>query len=326
MSTVHKLLACIVLLLSSVSHASPATIWLEAEDAANTNFEPGPFVEVATDGPSGYATLRLYVEEEKVDQNKLPFFAELPFTVTTQGKYRMWVAGSPQNVGWAAPCRYRIDQQPFVDLKGKGWSSGPYGGPGHLLGWFLADTIDLKPGAHTLRFEVLSPRAQDKLFAFFLDAVVLTTDESFKPAGNHPKYSPHPLRTEFKTGEQSVLRDQLELPHYLRALANTHEQLGPQTAAEVLRKIQARPLPQVRQKLPHEFGLHGMERPFVQADWNADKAKQVYELLARAGVDSFRTAEATWSRLGPQFDKFGDLDFELEQAHKYGMTHMLTIG
>lgn len=326
MSNLHRLLVCVLLALSSISRANPTTIWLEAEDAARTNFEPGPFVEVRPDGPSGYATLRLYVQEEKVDKAKLPFFAELPFTVTSAGKYRMWLAGSPQNVGWAATCRYRIDQQPFVDLKGKAWSSGPYGGGGNLLGWFLADTVDLKPGAHTLRFEVSAPRAQDKLFAFFLDAVVLTTDESFRPAGNHPKYSPHSLRTEFKRGEQDVLRDQLELPYYRRAMAKTDEELGPQTAAEVLRKIQARPLPTTRQALPHEFGLHGMERPFVQAAWNADKAKQVYELLARAGVDSFRTAEATWSRLGPQFDRFDDLDFELEQAHKYGMTHLLTIG
>lgn len=326
MSTLNWLMACVVLLLSSVGYAKPATIWLEAEDAAATNFLPGPIVQVAPGSPSGYATLRLYVQENNIGQTKLPFFAELPFTVKTAGKYHMWLAASAQNVGWASPCRYRIDQHPFVDLKGKEWSSAPYGGPQHELGWFLADTLDLKPGAHTLRFEIQGPRAYDKLFVFFFDAVVLTTDDSFKPAGNHPEYSPYPLPTEFKPGEQAAITDQVEQSLYRHIMARTDEQVSPATTAEVLRKIEARPLPETRQKLPHEFGLHGIEKPFIDIDNHADKAIEAYELLARAGADGFRTAEGCWHRLGPSFDRFDYVDFELDQAHKYGMTHLMTIG
>jgi len=323
-----KLATFILLLFTTLSQAAESTtIWLEAEDTTNTNFEPGPFAQVTLDGPSGYAYLRLYTPKGHATENKLPFFAEIPFTVTTEATYQMWLAGSPQNVGWAAPCRFRLDQQPFIDLKGKPWTSGPYGGTQHLLGWFPAASLTLKPGPHTLRFEVSSPRAQYNLFTFFLDTIVLTTDDTFKPAGNHPKYSPHPLRTtDFTPEERQAITDRIEIPKYRRALANSNEQVGPETTAEVVRKIKARPLPQAPQKLPHEFGLHGMERPFVLVDSNAEKSKQTFELLARAGVDGYRTAEGCWSRLGLKFDNFKELDFQLEQAQKYGAKDLLTIG
>ncbi|HWB55140.1 MAG TPA: hypothetical protein VG722_13140, partial [Tepidisphaeraceae bacterium] len=71
---------------------------------------------------------------------------------------------------------------------------------------------------------------------------------------------------------------------------------------------------------------HGMEKPFIDPDNHADEAKRAYELLARAGVDCFRTAEGCWHRLGPEFNRFNYLDFELDQAHKYGMAHLMTIG
>ena len=61
--------------------------------------------------------------------------------------------------------------------------------------WWADTTLDLKPGAHMLRFEVLVPRTQDKLFAVFLDAVVLTTDESFNPPAIIPSTRRNLLKT-----------------------------------------------------------------------------------------------------------------------------------
>lgn len=57
--------------------------------------------------------------------------------------------------------------------------------------------------------------------------------------------------------------------------------------------------------------------------------ERVFELLARAGIDTLRTAELCWHRLGskvpPELD-FTEIDFQVEMARWHGMNFMFTIG
>ena len=74
------------------------------------------------------------------------------------------------------------------------------------------------------------------------------------------------------------------------------------------------------------FGLHGVERPFIT--WNGDLKRQaeVYELIRRAGVQTFRTSEGCWHRLGKTFSDFRDFDYQIRSAARYGQTFNLTVG
>ena len=79
----------------------------------------------------------------------------------------------------------------------------------------------------------------------------------------------------------------------------------------------------------HRIGVHGMEIPLVRKGFQDDKTSRAFELLARAGVDTLRTAELYWHRLGkdaPANFDFENIDYQVEQADKYGMNFMFTIG
>jgi len=119
-----------------------------------------------------------------------------------------------------------------------------------------------------------------------------------------------------------------ELERYRRDIRNTDEQTGESSAAEVMRKLLARPLPDMNRPRPPvtQFGLHGMELPFVQSGQDEQKMDRAYELLARAGVQSLRTAEGVWHRLGTNYDHYTELDYQLKMASRYGMKLMLTVG
>lgn len=119
-----------------------------------------------------------------------------------------------------------------------------------------------------------------------------------------------------------------ELQRYQRDIRNTDEQVGETSAAEVMRKILARPLPDINHSHwpATRFGVHGMELPFVKYGQDEQKIGRAYELLARAGVQSLRTAEGVWHRLGTNYDHYTELDYQLAMASRYGLTLMLTVG
>ncbi len=310
----------------------PASVWVEAEDALKSSFIPGKTVNVSPtgNGCSGGYALKLEVGTNKVKAGQLPFFCEYEFEVKKGGVYHWWVAGSPQHVGWISPVYVQLDKREFISLKDKPLVSSLYGVDAQkFYGWFKVGEFDLKPGRHHVRFEVRNLRAMDANYMAYLDAFFLTTDATFVPQGNRPKYSPQPAWNEQLQGssfEEYVKK--LELPLYVSDIAKTQEKIGPDSAREVLDKIRRRPLPDgtLREPGPHEFGVHGMETPFVQAGKDTNKIKLAYELLARVGVQSFRTAEACWHRLGDNFDHFEELDFQVANASRYGMGHLFTVG
>ena len=108
------------------------------------------------------------------------------------------------------------------------------------------------------------------------------------------------------------------------------EGVSDENAAMALKKLLARPLPAPMPKGSiHRIGVHGMEIPLVRKGFQDDKTGRAFELLARAGVDTLRTAELCWHRLGkdaPASFDFENIDYQVEQAGKYGMNFMFTIG
>lgn len=321
---IARVLLVLSILIICVHPAEAGNIWIEAEDAVKQNWDPGIKSMICQDG-SG-ASNGIYLSMRTETPPSLPCYADYTFTVTESGEYNFWIAGSPQDAGWAAPFFYRIDRKPYVPLAGHKYASPAYGAPhpDTLFGWFLAEKVRLTPGRHTLRIEIRGSRSMDKLYAGFLDAMLFTTDLNFVPSGNHPKYSPLPdWQTAMEQMSYKEYLADLEYRMYTRGMAYTDEWAV--SPAEVVKKLQKRRLPTNDPGI-HRFGVHGMEMPFVQAGVNDAETKRAFELLARAGVDTLRTAESCWHRLGDDFKNYKELDYQAAEATKYGMNFMLTFG
>lgn len=79
-----------------------------------------------------------------------------------------------------------------------------------------------------------------------------------------------------------------------------------------------------------QFGLHGMETPFVQ--FNSEFLPQqdnAYELLSKAGVDSLRSTESAWHRIADQNGNpknLNDLKYQLSESKKYHLSNLFVVG
>ena len=265
-------------------------------------------------------------------KERLPFYVEYEITAPRDGRYVLWLAASPQDQSWVSPLWLRVDGKPFASLKdskssGAAWGDATTGR--NYFSWIRAAALPLKAGKHTLRFEVRSPRPGDKLWATFLDAMLLTNDPNYVPQGVHPSASlQKTYEAEIAKSTPEAYRAALEEKLYRRGLAMTQEDISPSSSARVLAALRRRPLPssKMRPPSPQIFGVHGMFPPFVVAGQNSEKIARAYELLARAGNDSFRTISSFWHHTGENFDDFSQLDFQMNSAEKYGMTQGLGVG
>lgn len=311
------------------------SVWIEAEDADETNFLPGAGpsnITPESPGTSGAAFLTLAAK--KTPDGRPQFFASYRFQIKEAGNYRLWAAVSPQDVDWTSPFTLTCDDGPAASLENRSAASGRYGNPPrNQFEWIDAGTVNLASGEHRLRLETIRPRtsARDDLFHAFADAFLITQDLDYIPSGAYPKYTIHRPWSEVVGNtpwQEFVL--QVQMPFYQKKLAETDEGAGEEAEREVLRKLKARPLPPVSSVIRHpgryEFGVHGMEAPFVRAGVDTEKIQLAYELLARTGVQSFRTAESCWHRLGKNYDNFAELDYQVESAARFGMTQMFTVG
>lgn len=310
-----------------------SSVWIEAEDTAETNFIPGAGpsnISRQSPGVSGAAFLTLAAKGP--EKGGLPFHAVWRFTVAEAGAYRLWAGVSPQDVDWASPFLLRCNDGPAISLENRKPASGVYGNPPrNQFGWVDAGVLHLEPGEHVLRLEVIRPRtsARDDLYHAFADAFLLTQELDYVPAGAYPKQSPHPPW-------EAVLGDtpldeftfRLQQPFYEGRLAASGEGVGEDIEREVVRKLMRRPLPgpEIRHPGRYQFGLHGMEVPFVRKGVDAEKIQRAYELLARVGVQSLRTAESCWHRLGGDYDNVAELDYQIASAARHGITQMFTVG
>ncbi|MFA6959698.1 MAG: hypothetical protein WC205_02985 [Opitutaceae bacterium] len=326
-----------LLLASTIYGADTAAlkpaVWIEAENTNDTNFLPGAGpanISRQSPGVSGAAFLTLAAK--KPDTGELPFYAIWKFQVSSSGVYRLWAGISPQDVDWTSPFLLKCDDGPAISLENRHTPSGVYGPPPrNQFEWIDAGTVTLTEGDHMLRLEAIRPRtsARDDLYHGFADAFFLTQELDYVPKGVYPKYSPH--RPWAEVLGDTPLADfilKLQLPFYQRKLAQTDEGFGEDVEQEIERKLMGRALPGPKIGNPgaYEFGVHGMEAPFVRKGVDTGKVQHAYELLARAGVQSLRTAESGWHRLGRSYDNFTELDYQVDSAARYGMTQMFTVG
>lgn len=116
---------------------------------------------------------------------------------------------------------------------------------------------------------------------------------------------------------------------YSLKIDTTNELSGGYSAEEITKKLMQRSINTNNGPKDIEFGVHGMERPYIHADKDKVNTDKAFELLSRAGVDSLRSTEAAWHRLSDNngnLTNFSELDFQLEEAKKYGMTHLFVVG
>lgn len=115
---------------------------------------------------------------------------------------------------------------------------------------------------------------------------------------------------------------------YSLQIKNTREDVNDQTSNYVYDKLMNRKISSSHDDNT-QFGVHGMERPLVKVGVDSEKVDKAFELLARAGVDSLRSTESAWHRIADKQGNptnFKDLDYQLKEAKKYGMSHLFVIG
>jgi len=276
--------------------------------------------------------LRLHVFKKELPPSPGPFFAAYEFDVPQAGRYRIWMRGSQQDSGGLEPFWVSVDGKAFVNLKGKAWMGSGEGidQPWTYLGWFEAGRAELSAGRHRMRVEIRSARPQDELYAGFIDAILLTTDGQFVPTGTHVKYSPYPAWAEqMKARTYKEYHHEVERKWYRKRIALCEaEEANAKASEEVRRKLSGRTLPAADETKGRDrrFGLQGMVWSFIEAGKDEPKVRGVYDLLARAGVASFRTTDSLWFRVGEKADDFKELDFQIASAARYGQTFMFMIG
>lgn len=313
---------------------APVNLWIAAEDSKRHNFLPGfsQMPGAAETGTSGGLYLSLRRDDAPDLKERLPFYVEYDINVPRDGNYVLWLAASPQDQSWASPLWLRVDRKPFVSLQGLKSSGAAWGDATtgrNFFSWIRAAALDLKAGKHTLRLEIRTHRAADNLWATFLDTLLLTTDGNYVPQGVHPTVSPQKTyEEEIAKSSPEAYRAALEEKLYQRGLAMTQEDISPDNSARVLAALRRRPLPTSRLRPPSRqiFGVHAMFPPFVVAGQNSEKIARAYELLARAGNDSFRTTSSMWHQLGEDFNDFSQLDFQMKMSEQYGMTQGPGVG
>ena len=306
----------------------PTTLFISAENPISTNFTPGIAAQAKDDGSGavGGVFLKLMADYQKSEPQK-KYYAKYSFRLLTADRYDLWVAAHPQNVDWACPLTIIIDGGKPESLKGLKQYSEAYGfpWPENYFCWTKAAPQSLSAGTHTVEVVVDAPRASGKdIYAAFLDEIVLTTDAQFAPTDNWPKG--HPAGTKekalSKTGGWAA---GIQANMYPLQMSRTHEAVNESSTKEVERKLANRRPNTHSEPGIHRFGVHGMETPFVLAS-KAALCGPMFEMLSRVGVDSLRTAESCWHRLGDNFDHMTELDYQVQQASRYGMNFMLTMG
>lgn len=117
--------------------------------------------------------------------------------------------------------------------------------------------------------------------------------------------------------------------NYKLDIANTHEDINQKTSEYVIKKLSQRNINSGDYDSKTQFGVHGMETPFIKYEDHSEKEENAFKFLALAGVDSLRSSEAAWHRIA---DKNGEptntkeLEYQLQMAKKYGMSHLFVVG
>lgn len=116
---------------------------------------------------------------------------------------------------------------------------------------------------------------------------------------------------------------------YYAEMKKTREDLNDDTSIYVYNKLMKRELSRNSDNDGVDFGVHGMEIPAVKSTGDFQKIDKAFELLSRTGVNSLRSAETAWHRVADANGdptNFKEVDFQLKEAKKYGMSHNFLFG
>lgn len=116
---------------------------------------------------------------------------------------------------------------------------------------------------------------------------------------------------------------------YYTEMKKTREGLSDDTSTYVYNKLMKRALSHSSDNDGVDFGVHGMELPAVKSTGDLKAIDKAFELLSRAGVNSLRSAETAWHRVADANGdptNFKEVDFQLKEAKKYGMSHNFLFG
>ncbi len=190
---IFSLATCITLLVTSTSFSQAVTgtarlepvfpdtpaglIWIEAEDAVNTNFAGESTLDY---GSSAYRRLTLNKEGQSPSA---PFYAEYAVVIDEAGTWQFWVGGTPPGpenellASFVSPFRLIVDGgDPLVLYREQVSVNERYSTTNY---WFAAKAaLELSAGVHTFRFEIQQTRRYDSRFYFFLDAFFLLRPDS----------------------------------------------------------------------------------------------------------------------------------------------------
>jgi hypothetical protein len=115
---------------------------------------------------------------------------------------------------------------------------------------------------------------------------------------------------------------------FSKDLKDTSENISGLSESEILKKIYSRPYPNRSSYSyePRQFALQGLETPFLDTSYDARMVENIYQLLAKAGVERIRTGASYWHRLSETYDQYKELDFHVTNARKYGIDFMFVVG
>ena len=141
-----------------------------------------------------------------------PFF-EYSFACPATGKYQVW--GRSFDPKWSSPGRWRIDDGEWKEWKPGDRVDREVYQRNFPLDWCLWGEANLTAGTHTLRFEATGKRARGDYYYFVQDALLITDDPEYRPAGHSAPAKQD--ATQIAPAEQNV-----ELPIWLDQPSKTN--------------------------------------------------------------------------------------------------------
>ena len=161
--------------LAVFSLVSAPCIWLK--NPTETNFNA---VHNWSTANSGRATA--LIPDQPLPEK--PFF-EYRFECREPGIYRIW--GRTFDPAWSSVGRWRIDDGPWREWKPGESVDREVFQNNFPLDWCLWGEAELAAGPHTIRYEATGRRPHGDYYYFVQDALLLSADPAFRPAG---KFSP----------------------------------------------------------------------------------------------------------------------------------------
>lgn len=187
-------------------------VWIEAEDAASTNFSGAPVLDYNS---SAFRQLQL---NREFSGGGATYYAEFLVTLDRAASWRLWIGGTPPGprsdllASFVSPARISVDGAEAFDLYREDVEvNARYTVNNYWYAYKLP--LTLGPGAHTIRIEIDEPRRYDNRYFFFLDALFLAEEGGPVLAGSYPRER-LPERFPEDTSDRRIDNPFLSIPQY----------------------------------------------------------------------------------------------------------------